>query len=104
MCRLVVVNNSVVAYWYDFVGNNSLKQIQRVIKISFLFKFISSIWSKHLKLMANLWATWATIVFFCLSMGYQLATFVCSLVVAHNQLLQIHRIVWPTFHLNKFQV
>ena len=59
-------------------------------------------WSQILILLAKQWATWATIVFYCLSMGYHWATFVCSLLVAHKQLSQIQMTFLPIFHSNTF--
>ena len=68
-----------------------------MIIISFGFQFIASFWSQNLILLAKLWATWATIVLHCLSMGYHWATFVCSPLVAHKQLSQIHMTFWLIF-------
>ena len=70
--------------------------------MSFRFKFIASLWSQILILRAKLWATWATIVFYCLTMRYHWATFVCSPLAAHKQLSQIHVTFWLIFHANKF--
>ena len=40
---------------------------------------------RNLVLLAKLWAIRATIVFFCLSVGYRWATFVCSPLVAQRE-------------------
>ena len=77
------------------------EKILSVMIISFSFKFIASSWSQILILLAKLWATSATIVFYCLSMGYHWATFVCSPLVAHKQLSQIHMTFWLSFHSKK---
>ena len=63
---------------------------------------VASFWFRNLVLLAKLWATWATIVFFCLSVGYQWATFVCSPLVAQRKDFEAYKIFVSEFSLWKF--
>ena len=49
--------------------------------------------------MKKLWATWATVVLYCLSAGYMEATFVCSPVVAQRKDFEACRIFVSEFSL-----
>ena len=54
---------------------------------------------RNLVLLAKLWGTRATIIFFCLSVGYRWATFVCSQLVAQRKDFEASRIFVSKFSL-----
>ena len=102
VCSPVVAQRKDFEASRIFLSKYSLWKFLSLIISSFPLEIVASFWFRNLVLLAKLWATRATIVFFCLSVGYRWATFVCSPLVAQRKDFEASRIFLSKFSLWKF--